>query len=182
MAAATVAGALHLVLNRPEPDDVPVLVATRTLPVGATVGDDDVAVELLPPRAVPSAALVDPQQALDQVVGAPVVQGAILTEVDLRTSALLEGMPSGTVAVFVPLQDAAVPGASTPGDLVDVHSPVDGSLVAEQVRVLRATTGETPGLWLAVDAATSRSLATARGADPLGAALLVALHGDATRE
>ena len=137
----------------------------------------------LPPRAVPASGLRDAADATGQVLVAPVVEGEILTGSDLRTSGLLSGMPSGTVAVFVPLQDAAVASAAGAGDLVDVHSPVDGSTVAAAARVLRSlSSADATGLWLAVDPDTARGLAAARGADPLGAALLVALRADDTHE
>lgn len=183
LAAATVGGALHLVLARPAPDDVPALVAARALPLGAVVGAGDVEVRMLPPRALPDSALRDPTDAAGEVAVAPVVAGEVLTRSDLRTSGLLSGMPPGTVAVFVPLQDVAVAAAVRAGDVVDVHSPVDGSVVADGSRVLRSLTdGDATGLWLAVDPPTAAALAAARGADPLGAALLVALRAQEARE
>ena len=183
LAAGTVGGGLHLVLTRPAPDDVPVLVATRELPLGSTMSASDVEVVMLPPRAVPATGLSAAADATGQVLAAPVVEGEMLTQSDLRTSGLLSGMPSGTVAVFLPVQDAAVASAIGSGDVVDVRSPVDGSTVADAARVLQSlSTGGATGLWLVVDPSTAGDLAAARGADPLGATLLVALRSDSTGE
>lgn len=176
LAALTVAGSLHLVLSRPSPRDVPVVVAVHQLAVGDQVGAQDVEVLLLPPRGQPDAALVDPSQAYGHQLVTPVGAGEILTTGALRTTGLLAGLPAGSVAVFVPLAEEAVARAATPGDLVDVHSPVDGTVVARQSLVLAAGQDEATGLWVAVTPGTAEALAAARGADPLGAAMQVALR------
>lgn len=175
LAGVTVAGGLHLVLGRPSPDDVPVVLAARQLSVGQVLDAADVEVALLPPRARPAGALPDPGAAHGARLVTPVGVGEVLTSTDLRTSGLLAGMPTGTVAVFVPLADEAVALAATPGDLVDVHGP-DGAVLAHEGLVLRSPQSGTSGLWLAVDTGTAQDLAGARGADPLGAALQVALR------
>ncbi|MFK5581986.1 SAF domain-containing protein [Serinicoccus sp. LYQ131] len=175
LAGVTVAGGLHLVLGRPAPDDVPVVLAARQLSVGQVLDAADVEVVLLPPRARPAGALTDLGAAHGARLVTPVGAGEVLTSSDLRTTGLLAGMPPGTVAVFVPLADEAVALAATPGDLVDVHGP-DGAVVAREGLVLRSPQPGTSGLWLAVDTGTAQELAGARGADPLGAALQVALR------
>ncbi len=174
LAAAVVGGGLHLVLSRPGPEDVPVVVATRMLPVGAGLREGDTEVRRLPPTALPAGALDHPP-AEGARLAVPLQAGEVLTGGDLRTSGLLEGLP-GRVAVFVPLGDGVVAEALAAGDEVDVHSPVDGTVVAEEALVLQARAGEAPGVWLAVDESTAGALAAARGADPVGAALLLALR------
>ena len=174
LAALVVGGGLHLVVSQPRPEDVPVVVASRGLPVGAPVREGDVELRHLPGSALPEGALQD-VPAGDARAAVPLQAGEVLSAADLRTSALLEGLP-GRVAVFVPLGESAVAEAVGAGDEVDVHSPVDGSPVAREALVLRTRVGEAPGLWLAVDEVTATGLAAARGADPAGAALSVALR------
>lgn len=176
LAALTAGGTAYLALNRPTADATPALVAVRALPLGHVLTDSDVRLRELPGQAVPVGALTEPSAALDRTVVAPLAQGEVLTSLDLRTSALLTGLAQGTVAVFLPLSESAVAASVQAADLVDVHSPVDGSVVVPRALVLRAGTGEQPGLWLGVDRAGAQALAAARGADPMGASLQVALH------
>lgn len=176
LAALTAGGTAYLVLDRPSADAVPVLVAVRELPVGHRLTDGDVHVQDRPARAVPVGAVTRTEAALDRTVVAPLAQGETVTVLDLRTSALLAGLADGTVAVFLPLSEPAVAASVEAADLVDVHSPVDGSVVVARALVLRAGEGERPGVWLAVDRTGAQALAAARGADPVGASLQVALH------
>lgn len=170
------AGTLHLLSSRPGPDDVPALVAARGVALGEVLEPGDLEVRMLPPRALPEGALDAVAQASGHSVSVPLARGQVLTGTSVQTSALLSGMPVGTVAVFVPVADAAIARVVAAGDRVDVHSPVDGASVVRAARVLRTGTGEDAGIWLAVDPEEAGRLAAARGADPLGAALLVALH------
>lgn|GEM_PF-6024856 len=174
LAAVVVGGGLHLVLSQPRPEDVPVVVATRLLSVGTPLGPGDTELRHLPPDALPAGALTTAPTGSAHLA-VPLQQGEVLTRADLRTSGLLAGVDDA-VAVFVPLADAAVAEATGAGDEVDVHSPVDGAVVARQALVLQARTGDQPGLWLAVEEDTAAGLAAARGADPLGAAMLVAVR------
>ncbi|KUG55799.1 hypothetical protein AVL62_05805 [Serinicoccus chungangensis] len=174
LAALVVGGGLHLVVSQPRPEDVPVVVAARALPVGAPLGEGDTELRHLPASALPEGALEGLPPGRHQVA-VPLQAGEILSAADLRTSALLEGLPD-RVAVFVPLGEPTVAEALGAGDAVDVHSPVDGAVVAREALVLQTRGGEAPGLWLAVEENTAAGLAAARGADPVGAALSVALR------
>lgn len=176
LAALTAGGTAYLALNRAADDAVPALVAVRALPVGHLLGDGDLQVRGLPAPAVPVGALTQVETAVDRTVVAPLAEGEVLTTVDVRTAALLTGLVEGTVAVFLPLSEPAVAASVQAADLVDVHSPVDGSVVVPRALVLRSGGGEQPGLWLGVDRTGAQALAAARGADPAGAALQVALH------
>ncbi|WP_299518645.1 SAF domain-containing protein [uncultured Serinicoccus sp.] len=174
LAALVVGGGLHLVVSQPRPEDVAAVVAARALPVGAPLGEGDTELRHLPESALPAGALRE-LPAGDARAAVPLQAGEILSAADLRTSALLEGLP-GRVAVFVPLGEAALAEAMGSGDVVDVHSPVEGSVVAREALVLQVRGGEAAGLWLAVEEDTAVGLAAARGADPVGAALSVALR------
>lgn len=176
LAATAVALAVHAALGRPDPDDVSALVAARDVPVGATLTPGDLTVRHLPPRALPADALRDPGSTLGRTTAVPLVAGRAVVPSDLRTSALLDGLPEGSAAVYLPLGEPAVAAALSPGDTVDVHSPVDGSVVVPSAVVLRPVTSERPGLWVAVDGPDAVALAAARGADPVGASLQVSLR------
>ncbi|WP_181009807.1 SAF domain-containing protein [Ornithinimicrobium sufpigmenti] len=176
LAALTAGGTAYLALHRPADDGVPAVVATSTLPVGHLLTRGDLEVRELPADALPTGALTQLESGVDRTVVAPLAEGEVLTTLDVRASALLTGLAGGTVAVFLPLSEPAVAASVQAADRVDVHSPVDGSVVVPRALVLRAGTGEQPGLWLGVDRAGAQALAAARGADPAGAALQVALH------
>lgn len=191
LAAVAVGTTAWVALARPAPDGVPVLVATREVPVGAVLAEGDVAVRTLPPAAVPAGALGDAAQAVGLPVAAVLAEGEPLTGADVRTASLLVGQPAGSVAVWLPVPDAAVAEALSAGDRVDVHSPVDGRRVVGPVLVVavRAAAGGGAGLiggtgtaeagggvWLALSGEEASALAGARGADPAGGALLLALH------
>lgn len=176
LAAVTVAVAMYVVLNRPAPEDVPALVTRSAVPLGQPLKAGDVEVQLLPPQALPAGALASPDDVVGRVVVAPLVAREVITPVDVSTAGLLTGQPEGTVAVFVPVAEPSVPQALNPADRVDVHSPVDGQVVVPAALVLRTSIGEDSGLWLAVDPDGARAIATARGADPAGAALQIAVR------
>lgn len=195
LAAAAVGLTSYLALDRPTADGVPVLVATATVPVGAVVSADDVEVRRVPAAAVPEGALEGPAAAVGLPAAAVLSVGEVLTSHDVRTGSLLAGRAEGELAVWLPLPDPQVAAALSAGDVVDVRSPVDGRLVVASVRVLaapapgagadaglvRAAAGAAGpagghGAWLAVSPEQSGALAAARGADPAGTGLLVALH------
>lgn len=175
LAAVTVGGTAYLALHRPPEDAVPVLVARHAVPVGQVLTEDDVQLRQVVRSAVPTEALTGAEQAVDRVTVAPLVAGEVLTGLDVHTAGLLTGLADGTSAVFLPLAETTVAQAVTAADRVDVHSPVDGAVVVTEALVLRSTAGDEPGLWLAVDRDGARALAVARGQDPAGAALQVAI-------
>lgn len=176
LAAVTVGLVVHLSMSRPAPEDVPAVVAVRDVPVGEQLGPGDVEVRRLPKSALPPHALTDAAAAAGRTAAVPLTAGRVLLPDDLRTAALLDGLAEGTVAVHLPLAEPEVPGALAAGDRVDVHSPLDGTVVVDSALVLRTTVGERPGLWLAVDTPGAQSLAAARGADPAGASMQVSLQ------
>lgn len=151
----------------------------------------DVTLRQLPPDALPSSAVAQPAQVVGRPVASVLSQGEVLTAHDVGTGSVLQGQPAGSVAVWLPVPDAAVAEALSAGERVDVHSPVDGRRVVEDVLVLAVRSGasgssgligttslarESGGSWLALTPDQSTALAAARGADPAGGALLLALH------
>lgn len=198
LAAVAVGGSAYAALARPAEGGTLVLVATRDVPVGTVLTSGDVTVEPRQPGTTPAAALRDPAEAVGLPAAAVLTPGEVLTGHDVRTGSLLEGQPSGSVAVWLPVPEVAVAEALTAGDRVDVHSPVDGRAVVEDVLVVAVrSVGDGPagtggligptgssldagGAWLALSGGQATALAAARGADPAGAALLLALHPTGT--
>lgn len=176
LAAVTVGLVVQLSLSRPAPEDVGALVAVRDVPVGTVLDQADLELRHLPARALPPDALTDPALATGRSAAVPLTGGRVLVPDDLRTSALLDGLAQGSVAAYLPLAEPEVSAALAAGDRVDVHSPLDGTVVVAGALVLRSAAGERPGLWLGVDTPGAQALAAARGADPAGASMQVSLH------
>lgn len=176
------------------------MVATGQVAVGSVLAAGVLEVRHLPPGSVPDGALSRVEDAVDQQASTVLSAGEVLTRHDLSAVALLDGQPSGTVAVWLPLPESAVAAALSAGTRVDVHSPVDGQIVVADTLVLSVRAGrglpagvagvggvvgggagpadgDPAGMWVALDQRASVAVAAARGADPSGAALLVALRG-----
>lgn len=177
LVAAAVLAVGRLALARPAPGTVPAVVAARSVPVGALLTPSVLEVRHLPRDAIPEGALTDVGAAAGRSAGSVLVPGEVVTSRDLGGSALLTDQPRGTHGVFLPVPEPPLLAALGAGDRVDVHSPVDGAAVLEDALVLAVHLGEDGGLWLAVTGAGAASLAAARGADPVGGALLVSLRG-----
>ena len=193
LAALAVGGGTWAALARPAEGETAVVVATRQLPVGAVLAAADVTTRRLPADAVPVAALSDPGKVVGRPAAAVLTEGEVLTAADVGTTSLLGGQPADHVAVWLPLPEPAVAEAVSAGDRVDAPSPVDGRPVVEDVLVLAVRDGSsrsgtvalvgggpgparTGGAWLALGPEQSTALAAARGADPAGGTLLVALR------
>lgn len=176
LAAIAVALLVQAALGRPDPADVAVVVPARDLPVGTTLSTGDVELRHLPPGAVPAGVLTSVTEVVGGRTAVPLVSGRAVVLSDLRASALLDGLPEGSVAAYLPLDEPAVAALLIPGDRIDVHSPVDGSVVVPAALVLRVEDRERPGLWVALGRPEAVTLSAARGADPLGASLQVSLR------
>ncbi|HEX5614048.1 MAG TPA: SAF domain-containing protein, partial [Acidimicrobiia bacterium] len=122
-----------------------VVVATRDLPLGAVLADDDVrTVELA--GALARRALTDTGAAIGRVVVVPVVRGAPLLPAQLapaRRGALDAVVPRGMRVVHVRVEPGLDPPA---GSVVDVLATFDPTLVVEAgggeptITVVRAAT------------------------------------------
>lgn len=176
LVALVVAGLGYAALARPAPGTVPVVVATAPVALGEELTSGVVAVRHLPAPALPQGALGDLTTVLGRRAAGPLVPGEVLTPVDVHAARLLDGLPADVGATFLPLPEPGVLAAVTEGDHVDVHSPVAGDLVAGRLLVLGVRSGEDGGVWLAVPPEEAKALAAARGADPMGAGLLITLR------
>jgi Flp pilus assembly protein CpaB len=109
-----------------------VVVATRDLPLGATVQRDDLDVVRVYSSLVPRGAVRDLHDALGHTVVVPVLRGATVLTRHLaaaRRNGMAGLVPVGKRAVHVVTDDGLRPRR---GDVVDVLVSLDPSLVAAQ--------------------------------------------------
>jgi len=101
---------------------VPVLVAARDVPSGATLTGDDVRIRSLPAAYAPAGTIADAGAAVGRVLAGAARSGETITDVRLvgpANTLLATGSPDA-VAVPVRLTDAAVADLLRPGSRVDV--------------------------------------------------------------
>jgi hypothetical protein len=141
---------------------VPVLVATRDLPIGASLGPDDVRPAAWPAGLVPTGALS--AEVGGSFATALVPAGSVLTDRNVGDGGLGAALPSGTAAVALPAELVPDVGSGTRLDLVGAD--LDGRAVPLAVAAtVLADDGE--HLWVAV----ARQEAAAVAAAALGGAL-----------
>jgi pilus assembly protein CpaB len=169
--AVLAAGAVLLrVALSPYGPPVPVLVAARTLEVGATVGTQDVEVARWPRSLTPPGTFHDAAALADGatlVMG--VVRGTPLTLLHVDAAGPLAGLPGGAAAVPVPLDLLAGVGPGVRVDLVVTLGDGTGRRLAEDVRVLD---GDGRLVWLVVDRALAPDVAAAASRGTLSAVVL----------
>lgn len=121
LAVLAVALAAATVLHGRE-NTVPVLVAARDVPAGATLTGDDVRIRDLPTAYAPAGALHEPGAAVGRILTGSARAGEPITDVRVvgRESTLLATGSPDAVAVPVRLTDAAVADLLRPGSHVDV--------------------------------------------------------------
>ncbi len=176
-----------LVPRAPDPG-VPVLVATRDLALGQTLGAGDVRLEHRPEAYVPGGALHAVEPATGQVLGGPMLTGEVVTTSRFRGSGALTGLAPGTLAVSVPVGDPGLLATLHPADLVSVLVAGTGDTVASAAPVLAGEPvpggvlgGSAGGIGagarvlLAMTPTEAKALAAALGA-PTGAGFVIALH------
>lgn len=105
---------------REEPPEWAGLVVSRDLPAGHTLLPDDVRAVGLSTSAQPANAITDAAEASGRVLAGPMVAGEMLLDSRLVGPSLLDGGPSGNVAMPLRLEDPAEAGFLSPGDHVDV--------------------------------------------------------------
>jgi len=177
LAALCAAAAVWVVVEalRPAPPDIgePVLVAAADLAAGTVLESGHVRVAHVPESVLPSGALRDPSAVIGSVSSGPLRSREVLTDRDLVTGSLAEGLGADVVVAHVALQDEALAAAVGPGNRVDVLSMLDGATLAADVPVLAADPGGTPGVFVAVSAAQAAALARQSGGEMLQGVTLV---------
>jgi Flp pilus assembly protein CpaB len=118
-----------------------VVVAARALPVGRVLTRDDLRVVRWPRSLRPAAARADPAALVGRRLTGPLARGEPVTATRLLGRELATGLPTGLVAVAVPLADSNSATLVQPGDSVDVlASPrdeeIDGRAVSGRVTTL----------------------------------------------
>jgi Flp pilus assembly protein CpaB len=158
---------------------VNVIVATRTLGAGAVLTPGSVRIARWPAALAPQGALTSAAAVIGRRIASPVGAGEVLTGARVSGSGVLQGQPAGTVAVHVPLADAAATAMVSPGDTVDLVGP-DGVL-ARAVRVLSVdgTPGAAGGLMGSGSTGTDGGTGVVVGVDESEAALLARAPADA---
>jgi Flp pilus assembly protein CpaB len=128
------------VLAPPPADTVEVLVATRDLPSGSLLGEDDLVARDWPADLAPSRAAAAPT---GRVLAAPIGRGEVVTDVRLVGPGLALAEPGQTI-VPVRLPDAGMARLLHAGDEVDLLATDPGTgeatLVARDVTVLATPT------------------------------------------
>ena len=190
--------AARSVVPAPPDPGLATVVAVRQLPLGSTVGADDVRVEARPVAQRPTGALDSVDAAVGQVVAGPVLVGEVVTTARFRGTSQLVGMSPGVVAVSLALDDSALLTTLRPAMSVSVLAAGSGDPLASEARVLAAegpgssdagdgssgasgllaAAGQKGHLVVAVTAAEARAIAAVMG--PRGAAgggFVVAVKG-----
>jgi Flp pilus assembly protein CpaB len=167
-AASAVVGVLAVARAPHQADTRPVLVAARPIAVGEAVEATAVRVVRWPASLVPEGTLAARSDAVGRPAAGRIGPGEPVTTTRLSASALLAGQPGGTVAVHVPLVDAASASMLDAGERVDLLGP-DGP-VARDLTVLRVDGA--PADDKGLGAGLGEGLSTA--ADPVGAGMVVA--------
>ena len=201
LAAALVAVAVWTTTDRlrpapPTPARMVVL-AARDLPAGTTLAAADLALGPLGAGSVDIAALTGLDAAVGKVLDSPVTEGEVLSRNRFRGRDLLTGMPSGQLAVAVPVANAPIVSALVEGDRVTLVGTSDGVTVEAVVLSLphgsatpagagldgsSLTGGVTTGhdgampLIVAVPASTVAVVAQELGRSGVSAGFVVALH------
>ena len=104
-------------------EQVRVVVATHDVTAGETLTDDHVAVVPRPRAVAPDTAATSPDEVVGRVAAVAIGAGEVLTPSRVGGTGLLAGLPTGEVAVPVPLLDATALGLVGVGDRVDLYPP-----------------------------------------------------------
>jgi hypothetical protein len=144
LALLLAAGTVRLA-SSPWGPPVPVLVATRDLPLGSPLAPDAVRATEWPARLVPPGAL---EKVAGSIAIAPVAEGSVLTDRVVGDGGVGAALPDGTAAVAVPteLVPVLLPGARL--DLVGAELDGRGQALATAATVL---TDDGEHVWVAVD-------------------------------
>lgn len=172
-AASAVVGVLAVARTPQHAQSRPVVVASRAIPVGQVVDAASVRVARWPAALAPDGSLGSLSDVVGRPASTPIGTGEPVTSARLSASALLAGQPSGTVAVHVPLLDAASASMLDAGERVDLLGP--SGPVARGLTVLRVDGAAADGPGLGGGLGDGLSAAP----DGTGAGMVVAADQDA---
>ena len=123
-------------VREPAKGSVPVIVAAHTITVGERLTPGSVRLATYPADLAPAGAVGSLDEVVGQAAAAPLGVGEPLTRDRFVASGLGGALPSGLVAVHVPLSDPGAIAMLRPGDRLDLVGP--GGVVAREVLVVRA--------------------------------------------
>jgi Flp pilus assembly protein CpaB len=129
----TAATVTLVVLTRPPPAGVPVLVAAHDLAPGSVLTPDDVTLAPRSRAQLPAGTVASRDVAVGRVLAAGARAGEVLTDVRLVGPRLVDTLRPGEVAAPVRVADAAAARLVGPGDRVDVLAAVEGTGSARTV-------------------------------------------------
>jgi Flp pilus assembly protein CpaB len=135
-AAGAVLGVLAAARAPQHAETRAVVVASRAIAAGQVVDAASVRVARWPAPLVPEDALGSLTSVVGRPASTPIGAGEPVTSIRLSASALLAGQDAGTVAVHVPLVDAASASMLAAGERVDLlglNGPVARDLVVLRV-------------------------------------------------
>jgi Flp pilus assembly protein CpaB len=174
-------GALHRRAHALGPD-VPVVLATRDLAAGTTVGAADVRVVRRPAGTVGSDAVRDPAAAVGRIVAVALLRDDVLGVRHLVSDAS-DAVPAGRRAVHVVVKDGFQP---PPGAVVDVLAAYDPAIATGAGATGRATVVARGARVFALAGAPAPDAAAATGGssgsgDTTGAGVTVLVTEDEAR-
>lgn len=118
------------------------VVVRADLPAGHVLSDGDLGTQALPTGAHPPTAIASAADAVGRVLAGPMTSGEVVLASRLVGPHLLDGMPAGTVAQSVRLEDPAEVAFLKPGDHVDVVAARRGSLTDDAAATKASTVAE----------------------------------------
>jgi hypothetical protein len=171
LAAALVAVAVWTTLEqlRPPPPAPgrAVVLAARDVAAGTTLRADDLTLASLGAGAADVTGLDRLDAAIGRVLDSPLAAGEVLSRTRFRGSDLLTGMPSGQLAVAVPVANAPIVAALAEGDRVTLVGTSDGATVEAVVLSLPRDATASGGVGLGGSALASGTSVNHGGATPL---------------
>jgi Flp pilus assembly protein CpaB len=127
LACLLLAGLSALHADRPaaraDASTIEVVVAAHDLSAGTVLGTDDVRAVSWPATLRPATAVANTKTAVGRTVAGPVGSGEVITSSRLVSTDLAAGLPTGLIAVAVPLVDSGTAALIHAGDRVDLLSP-----------------------------------------------------------
>jgi pilus assembly protein CpaB len=173
-------------LPTPADPGLATVVVARDRPLGSTLSADDLRLERRPADQRPVGAFGDVAAAVGRVVSGPLLAGEIVTPSRFRGAPQLTGMPLGSVAVSLPVDDPLLLTSLRPADTVAVLAAGSGAPLATAAQVLAtdlpgsggltSAAGPRGHLVVAVTADESRALAVAMGQSGSPGGFLVAVR------
>lgn len=123
-------------------DLVAVVVTTRLVPAGMTVGADDLAVTQVPAAVAPDGVLTQTQDAVGKVAGTGLRKGQMLTDMTLVGGSASDG----SVVLSIKLDNPELAALAPPGTRITLFTTTSSEPVASHILVVAAPVAQTGGI------------------------------------